>query len=128
MPIEIITDESLSMTIFRGSGELSYEEIKKAIKSFYDSPSNPNVLWDLQQASIARLTHEQLELLADDLISLRGDKIQGKRAIVAEDDLSFGLSRMFETLTSVSAGQNTTNEMRVFRDLKQAYDWFSEPE
>lgn len=128
MTIEISTDSSNSLTIFKGRDVLSFEEIKKAIKSFYDAPSMPNVLWDLQQADLTSLTREQLELLADNLASMRGDKKEGKTALVAQNDLAFGLSRIFETLTTVSAGQNATNEMRVFRDLKQAYDWFSEPE
>ena len=47
----------------------------------------------------------------------------GKTAIVAPDDVTFGLSRMYGILTE---GQGPPFETRSFRSVEEAYQWLLE--
>ncbi len=46
MPITSQTDESKQLTVFTGTGEISFEEVRDAIESFYAGSYTLNVLWD----------------------------------------------------------------------------------
>ena len=48
MPITSRIDNEKQLTIFAGTGELSFEEIRNTITSFYESNHSLKVLWDLR--------------------------------------------------------------------------------
>jgi len=122
MPIETCTDVWKSLTIFTGKGELTYKEVKDAIKAFYESDRTECVLWNLQAASTDSISPSQVKQIAS-LLTQYSEVRKGVRtAIVSSRDMTFGLARMLVTMLEVKA-QNISLFMHVFRTIDEAYHW-----
>jgi hypothetical protein len=93
--------------------ELNHPEFRPAM----------NGLWDLTHADASKVTADDIQAMVRHMrqnIQRRGS---GYRvAIVAPDDLAFGLSRMYETQTA-----NLDREIRVVRDEATAEAWLAKP-
>lgn len=63
------------------------------------------------------LTVEQVRMLADERRKIAQSHPAGPTAVVATNDLFFGMLRMFDMLTE------TVRPLRVFRDMKAAEQW-----
>ena len=63
------------------------------------------------------LTVEQVRRLADERRQIAQAQTGGPVAVVATNDLFFGMLRMFDMLTE------TIRPLRVFRDIKSAEQW-----
>ena len=117
--IEKRTDENAQLTIYSANGNISGEEVKKAIEDFYEhGPITRNVLWDVSKAVLVDLSAEDVRQIAHvprQSLELRQD---GKTAIVAPSDLAFGLSRMYQTSSQLVA---LPFEVQVFRDSETAH-------
>ena len=122
--IERRTDENAQLTIYTAKGSISGEEVKKAIKDFYEhGPVTRNVLWDVSLAVLVDLSAEDVRQIAHvprQSLELRQD---GKTAIVAPSDLAYGLSRMYQTSSQPEA---LPFEVQVFRDSEAAHKWLAE--
>ena len=121
--IEKRTDENAQLTIYTANGNISGEEVKKAIEDFYEhGPITRNVLWDVSQALLVDLSAEDVRQIAhvprQSLASRKG----GKTA-VAPSDLAFGLSRMYQASSQPEA---LPFEVQVFRDSEAAHKWLAE--
>jgi hypothetical protein len=127
MAIDIKVDRSKQLTIFTGTGELSFDEITKNIASFYDSSPTLNALLDVNHASMNTISLSQIEQIAELLQRLRIARKGGRTAIVAATDLNFGLARMLEAMAS-GPDQNPFDETRVFRNIKDASSWLAKEE
>jgi len=77
-------------------------------------PSNLR-LWDLSQSRL-NLTGDQLHVIADYAKSKLIEP--SKLVVVAPNDLTFGLSRLFSVYRSTSQ-----SETRVYRTEKEALEW-----
>ena len=122
--IERRTDENAQLTIYTAKGSISGEEVKKAIRGFYEhGPITRHVLWDLSLAVLVDLSAEDVRQIAHvprQSLELRQD---GKTAIVAPSDLAFGLSRMYQTSSQPEA---LPFKVQVFRDSEAAHTWLKE--
>lgn len=127
MTIEMQSNESECLTTFTASGELTYEEVSDAIKSYYENAPAHNVLWNLLAASTAKITTAQVDLISHELEQFRKNSKGAKTAIVAPSGASFGLSRMLQTLLEVK-GDPPPVELKVFRDMEEAFRWVREEE
>ncbi len=79
-------------------------------------------LFDLSDVDEVDVTSNDLRKLSH-ATRVGGRQGRGVRvAIVAPEDLEFGLSRMYEAFQAESA-----NEMRVFRDPDEATKWIDAP-
>ena len=71
-------------------------------------------LWDLREVTEISVTPDTVRQLA----SARSFKPGARRAVVAPNDLAFGLARMFQLLHD-----EAPEEFRVFRSVKGARSW-----
>ncbi len=105
-----------------GTGEVTFEETLDTVKRLYADPRfqvPTRILWDLRAGSFD-ISTEDVSRLSDYVLKNRVEG-RGRTAIVAGDDLVFGMSRMYEFMTAESSA-----EIQVFRDAEAALDWLSE--
>jgi len=112
------------MTVFTCRGDLSLSEIEVVMKRFYEgivAPPTKKVLCDLRKASIGSLSSDQLNHIVNLSLENEGVMKGGKTAVVAPDDIDFGLARSFEMQ---AAGEQ--RDLMVFRTYEEAMDWIEE--
>ena len=73
---------------------------------------------DIPYEEMRRFIHDMNDLLAS------GGGVHGRAAMVAESDVSFGNSRMYEILTE----EERSPDIRVFRDWNAAVAWLEVPD
>ena len=124
MSIKFKIDQSIDLSTFLVNGPVSYDEVHTAIKQFYQS-TNPqptkNILWDLRDASVSEIRYEDAQELAFFATSVDNRKEIGRTAIVASEDVVFGVSRIFGAFIDDSAVK-----FEVFRNFDEAYNWVIE--
>ena len=119
---EVVNDEGL--TIYTAQGSLSREEVINTIRNFYEKgPVTRNVLWDVSQAALHDLSAEDVQQIAHVPRKSLDLRAGGKTAIVAPDDLAYGLSRMYQTS---SRTESLPFHLQVFRDADTARSWLVE--
>ena len=123
MPISFQVEEEKDLTVFKVTGALRFDEVMAAVQSFYADNPTKHVLWDLLGITDIQLTSEEVEQIASYQPRYDGEREPGKTAFVAQKDLLFGLSRMFELQ---SEGQHAPYPVMVFRSLDEAFRWFEE--
>jgi hypothetical protein len=87
------------------------------ISSSKDFPPDVKTLWDIRKLDFSKINSD----FARQLINVRKQNTSrgnAKVAILAEQDLAYGMSRMYE---SMSDGMPQT--IMVFKELKKAEDW-----
>ena len=97
------------------------EEFDKTL-AYPDFKKNMNVIWDMTKANVrAASTDEVLDIVAHigDNIANRGAGY--KIAIVASSEMSFIMSKMFETY-----GEKLPVSIHVFNVLEDAIKWMGE--
>ena len=122
MPITSQIDEENQLTVFTGTGDLSFDEVKNAITSFYEGDHSLKVLWDLRAAVARAISSGQVEQIARLLDEYRGRSKGVKTAIVTPTDLNFGLSRMLISFMEIKEERYPVF-MKVFRTMDEALSW-----
>ena len=124
MPITSQINEERQLTVFTATGELSFDEVRNAITSFYEADHTLNVLWDMREATARELSSRQVEQIAQ-LLEEYGGRSKGVRtAIVTPTDLNYGLSRMLVSLVEIRE-ENHPVLMKVFRTMDEALSWIA---
>jgi len=129
MPITSEVDKTKSLTIFTLTGEMTLDEIQKAIKSFWEAHDlRLNALWDVQQAKLNNLK-------SSDMVSLTAligqythrfeERKGGKTAVVASSDLQYGFSRILGSLYEI---EDFPTKLKIFRIMDEALEWFDQDE
>ncbi len=95
--IESTIDKDHQMVIHNVTGEISFDEIVRTVKSFNDPGPSKLILWDFSGASLTRLTPDHVEALAILTNQYASLRTGGKTAFVVSSDLEFGYGRMYET-------------------------------
>jgi hypothetical protein len=113
-------DTSLDLTIHKCSGSILATDIKEIIEVFYKEKPTLNVLWDFTDTEPSSFGYEDIQNLARSISSIAHSREQGKTALAATSDLSYGLSRMYQTLGDESKQQG---KIRVFRSVDEAIAW-----
>jgi len=116
MPASSFVDLSSRLVITLCAGEVTLAEVTATVAEIRDHPGfHPDFrqLVDLSQVSNLRLHFNDLHHLhhACDPFSN-----QGKRAVVACDNVTFGMSRMYQLITN-------SPQFEVFRSLPEAVRW-----
>ncbi len=109
------------LVISTGSGRVTWEEIKERQDQTKTDPDfNPefNQVVDLRAVTSFDMTSEQARLLARRMIF----SPRSKRAFVAASPAVFGVGRMWEIFTELSANPS---QIRVFYDLPLALKWLN---
>ena len=111
----------LELSVYTAVGVVTSEEVQSAIRDFYEKgPITKNVLWDISEADLTGISSE--EVLKITRVPRRSLELRegGKTAIVATDDLAYGMSRMYQ---AVPQSEPVPFVVKVFRDPEEAYDW-----
>ena len=126
MPVTFTVESDKGYFLSTYSGKLSEKELLRSWDQFFE-----NGLWkpglkelvDLSLAHPGDITGDFIRRLAHFTNYFYAGKSINtvKVAIYAPEDIDFGLSRMYETLTDTSA-----EEVMVFRDRQKAELWLSE--
>jgi hypothetical protein len=126
MSITSQTDKSRNLTIFTASGKITLADGIGVMESFYKNPTQ-NVLLDFshQTDTPVVLTSEDLVTFFSYLTIKKERRPEGKTAIVASDDLRYGMSRMAEALAEM---ENLPWKMKAFRSMDEANNWLSSDE
>ena len=124
MSITSRIDNAKDLTVFTVTGVLSFDNAIPVVKAFYDGTPTKHVLWDLSDASDVQFTSEEVKAIANFKPRYEGKRESGKTAFVAQEDILFGLSRMFELQSSAL---KAPYHIMVFRDIDEACQWFDEP-
>ncbi len=90
------------------------------MEDFYKHGGTPNLLWDFTDADLFGITQKEMEQIITFAKSNAALDENGKTAFVVSQDLSFGLSRMYETQTEI---WGHPIPQRDFRDMDKAISW-----
>ena len=126
MPIVLQTDRPQDLTILTASGEITFAEAMEALDSFYENPTQ-NVLLDVSRRADAPviLKTEDLARIFSRLSARKKNRLSGKTAIVAPDDLRFYMSRIAEAFAEI---EKLPWKMKAFRSKDEAIRWLTSGE
>lgn len=105
----------------RCEGVLSVRTVEAIALNFFeldDFVPGMGTLWDLRAADASNTTSADLRQLKQSRAQLADRRGPGRVALLAEDDLTFGICRMIEASTEVPGIQ-----IMVFRDEPAAVVW-----
>lgn len=123
MPVERSTDADRDLTVFVGSGELTFEDQMVALREFYGNEPTAHVVWDFRGIEGSRITPAQLRSIVAFVAEQRDKRPGGKTALVSGTDLDFGLSRMSQAYADSARVEWT---IEVFRTMDEALAWLTE--
>ena len=124
MPITSQVSAEKQLTIVTATGELSFDEVRDAITSFYEGDYTLKVLWDMREATARELSSRQVEQIAL-LLEEYGGRSKGiQTAIVTPTDLNYGLSRMLISFVEIREKHHPVL-MKAFRTMEEALSWIS---
>jgi len=120
MPIRYRVNSDAGLIETRCVGDVRYEEVFEHFAELEANPDLPERLDLLLDLTEMESTPEsgQLRSVADDLARFESKIAWGACAIVANSDLVFGLSRMFQVFAEAHFEEST-----VVRDRSQAMQW-----
>ena len=118
--IKKTNEKGTSITILTVSGVLSFEEVIHSLENFFKRDVTKNLLWDFRDADLSKITPNNMEQIIKISKSNAHLRENGRTALVVYQDLSFGLSRMYEILSELS---EHSIPHCVFRDMGEAIKW-----
>ena len=122
MPIETTRDADRNLTTHVVMGSVSEKEMHGVLEDFYDGQPTALVLWDMSQAELAHVTAEMLQKFVRRAAKLGVHRRGGRTAVIAPEDLQFGLGRMSETFAEI---ESTPYSYCVFRSRQDAMHWLT---
>ena len=123
--IETTVDKKNDLTIYKCSGNMTEEEIINLIHSLYNSNLTLNTLWDCSGASVKDISTSFVRQIARELCAWGTLRQGGKTAVVAPEELIFGLSRVFQIMTGE---KGFPFKVDIFKSHDEARKWLLEKE
>jgi len=120
MGIKITRDEDRDLTIHVVTGPVSEEEMYDALENFYKREPTALLLWNMSQADVSQVTTETLQRLVRKSTQLGGSRQGGRTAVIASEDLQYGLARMSEVFAEI---ESAPYSFRAFRSRQEALQW-----
>ena len=121
MPLKYKIVPDLKFVYIKASGEITVDEIMMAgAKIFTDREwvNGFHILCDYRETTALNLTSGDIRKIIKQDINNSPLFDKSKFAVVADKDLIFGLSRMWEILS-----ENNPIQTMVFRDISDAHRW-----
>jgi len=120
MPIETTRDPQRNLTIHVVTGPAREDEMYAALEVPGDGVPTRDVLWDMSLADVMHVTPGILRQFAKRAAELGVDRKGGRTAVVAPEDLQFGLARMSEVFVDM---ESSPYSLRAFRTREEATAW-----
>jgi hypothetical protein len=118
MPYFYKIDKERKLVMSTAAGELTKDEIQSLQDQLREDPNfDPDFsqLADLTHVTAMNITGAEMQELAE----RTAFSPKARRAVIANNDLAFGLARTFEQFLGTKGDQG----IRVFRKLEDALDW-----
>ena len=116
--IEVNIDKKLTTNIAKG--EITYKDFLGWAENYYSGAVTEFILWDFTEADFSKITSDDLRDLVQVAKKYSYKRAGGKTAFVSNENLSFGLGRMFEMLSEV---EDIQFEYKSFRIMTEAKEW-----
>lgn len=122
MKIRVHQYKDLDLTIHEAAEQLNTHDIISVLKDFYQNRVTTYLIWDLNKGGNPELSPNDIIKIIGISIEYGSQRKTGKTAIVTDNDLYYGLSRMYETYSEMET--DLPLRVQVFRNFKQAIAWF----
>ncbi len=116
----LVINRERQLTRVQVHGRVTADELIGAIRSYYDGEPTDHVLWDVRDADLTLLHAADVKSIEMETLQYADKRGTGRTAIVARDDLGFGLGRMFDTYQELDASPRSH---RTFKTIEEAYKW-----
>jgi hypothetical protein len=126
MPMEFRLDHDRRMVLAEGRGLVTSEEVFRYQLDVWSRPevAGYNELVDMSAATeIREGPPDRVRALAKLAASMDAPDRKSKMAIVAPQDLAFGVARMYQAHRELN--EMSTKKVGVFRDRESAYRWLA---
>jgi len=114
--------KDLDLTIHEATQQINTDDIISLLKDFYQNRVTNYLIWDLNKGGNPELSLDDIRKIFGVSIAYGSQRKTGKTAIVTDNDLYFGLSRMYETYAEIET--DLSLQVQVFREFKHAIAWF----
>jgi len=115
--IERRRDEAADCTFFSAGNSVSAEEIKERMAEFYAGNPTRLVLRDFTEIDLSSFSADDVRAIAGLAAERAHGRSGGRTAIVASESVTFGLSRMYQSLLDTA---DSSVETRIFRNRSEA--------
>ena len=125
MPLTIDIDRERNLTVIKLVGIVAFDELQESMLEYYKDGHTDLIMVDLTEAKGQGKTysHDRLYQFASVVENFRKNCQTAKTALVASEDLYFGLCRILE------AYRNTSNiKYSTFRTMDEAVEWIEDTE
>jgi len=122
MPIRTTRDPGTDLTIHEVTGPADEAEMYSALQGDGADSQTALVLWDMTRAEVAHVTPEILRRFIRKAADLGQARRGGRTAVVAADDLAYGLARMSEALSDLA---ESPYSLQAFRSRGEAMVWLN---
>ena len=118
----VSTEERIRTARYRGvvDDRLLLDAYSRLITDCNFDPTLDDIV-DLRDVSSFEITNNGLRRLVGMLAELDRFGFRTKVAIVAKDDVTFGMGRMYEIMRGMAA--NSTEDIYIFREYDEALRW-----
>lgn len=113
-------DRDRDLTLNECVGKVCRREIEESIRVYYESEPTMNIVWDFSGADLSAIGASEIEDLAQKTKVMAHSREEGKTAIIAPTDISFGLSRMYQVFADMA---EQIASIGVFRSAPEAEEW-----
>ena len=118
--IETSIDLDKGLSIQTASGEVSADEIRRAISSYYEGEVTALILWDFSNSDIGSISASDVRDLVELTNAHARRRHGGKTALVFSSAFAYAMGRMFDLSKEVD---DQPINHASFRDLKAALEW-----
>jgi hypothetical protein len=117
MGLKLTTDPDTGILTVQAVDELEMVEAERFLGALYRSAAIPAMLWDLSRAGLAQSF--DVQSVTSFILRCRPN-LPGRTAVVAPDDVTYGLSRMGQVYL-----EDLPLEFQVFRNREDALSWLT---
>jgi len=114
--------KELDLTIHEATEQIDTHDIISLLEDFYQSRVTTYLIWDLNKGGNPELSPDDIARIIGISVKYGSQRKNGKTAIVTDNDLYYGLSRMYESYSAIEPDMSL--QVQVFRDFEQAIAWF----
>jgi len=118
--IKSLHNREKNLTFHKVNGLLMAGEFISASKSFYTENITLNVLWDLTEVDLSKISTNEIMQIVREIRIYADARAGGKTALVFSTGLGFGLGRMIEAFSEI---EDMPIDIRSFKSLEKAEEW-----
>ena len=120
MGIKITKYKEQDLTVHDVTGPVSEMEMYDALENFYKQEPTALLLWDMSQSDVSHVTSDILQRFVKKSAELGVRRQGGRTAVIASEDLQYGLARMSEAFSEM---ESAPYSFRAFRTREEALLW-----